>query len=157
MSATPIVYGARLKVKDGQKVEQGQKLVEWEPYAFPILSEVAGRSSSKNGRRRHGHEEVDEDTGLPQHVIIESPDERSQPAHRDPRHQEVVKIREVPTCRSRPPAGRDGEDVAPATSSPRSRARHQDQGHHRRSAARCRALRSSQAEETPSWRRSTAS
>jgi biotin carboxyl carrier protein len=27
----PIVYGARLKVKEGQHVEQGQVLVEWDP------------------------------------------------------------------------------------------------------------------------------
>ena len=27
----PIVYGARLNVKDGQHVEQGQVLVEWDP------------------------------------------------------------------------------------------------------------------------------
>jgi len=28
-----IVYGARLKVKDGQKIERGEKLVEWILYA----------------------------------------------------------------------------------------------------------------------------
>src|SRR6187397_712873 len=38
----PIVYGARLKVKDGQKVEQGQTLVEWDPYTFSILTEEPG-------------------------------------------------------------------------------------------------------------------
>src|SRR5262245_31520883 len=37
----PIVYGARLKVKDGQAVEQGQILVEWDPYTFSILTEDA--------------------------------------------------------------------------------------------------------------------
>ncbi|MGB2717386.1 MAG: hypothetical protein WBC51_24600, partial [Vicinamibacterales bacterium] len=30
----PIVYGARLKVRDNQAVEQGQILVEWDPYTF---------------------------------------------------------------------------------------------------------------------------
>ncbi len=30
-----IIYGARLKVQDGQKVEVGQKLVEWDPYSLP--------------------------------------------------------------------------------------------------------------------------
>ena len=38
----PIVYGARLKVRDGQKVEQGQTLVEWDPYTFSILTEEPG-------------------------------------------------------------------------------------------------------------------
>ncbi|MCI0407444.1 MAG: hypothetical protein L0191_02575, partial [Acidobacteria bacterium] len=26
-----VVYGARLKIKDGQEVKQGQLLVEWDP------------------------------------------------------------------------------------------------------------------------------
>src|SRR5437773_1197837 len=38
----PIVYGARLKVKDGQKVDVGQTLVEWDPYTFSILTEEPG-------------------------------------------------------------------------------------------------------------------
>ena len=33
-----IVYGARLKVKDSQKIERGEKLVEWDPYTISILS-----------------------------------------------------------------------------------------------------------------------
>ena len=47
----PIVYGARLKVKDGQQVEQGQMLVEWDPYTFSILTEEAGRSGSRTSSR----------------------------------------------------------------------------------------------------------
>src|SRR5687768_11819138 len=39
----PIVYGARLKVRDGAPVEQGQILVEWDPYTFSILTEEAAR------------------------------------------------------------------------------------------------------------------
>src|SRR5262244_3866133 len=38
-----VVYGARLKVKDGQKLERGEKLVEWDPYTLSILAEVPGR------------------------------------------------------------------------------------------------------------------
>jgi DNA-directed RNA polymerase subunit beta' len=45
----PIVYGARLKVRDGQKVEQGQVLVEWDPYTFSRF------------------------------IIVDSPDEKKQP------------------------------------------------------------------------------
>jgi hypothetical protein len=39
---SPIVYGARLQVRDGQKVEQGQALVEWDPYTFSILTDHQG-------------------------------------------------------------------------------------------------------------------
>jgi DNA-directed RNA polymerase subunit beta' len=32
-----IVYGAKLKVEDGQPVTLGQLLAEWDPYTFSIL------------------------------------------------------------------------------------------------------------------------
>ena len=48
----PIVYGARLKVKDGQKVEQGQTLVEWDPYTFSILTEEPGHASGSRTSSR---------------------------------------------------------------------------------------------------------
>jgi DNA-directed RNA polymerase subunit beta' len=57
----PIVYGARLKVKDGQKVEQGQTLVEWDPYTFSILTEEPGTIRFKDIIEGVTvHEEVDE-------------------------------------------------------------------------------------------------
>ncbi|OIQ67619.1 DNA-directed RNA polymerase subunit beta' [mine drainage metagenome] len=36
-------YGARLKVRDGDKVKRGQRLAEWDPYSTPIITEVGGR------------------------------------------------------------------------------------------------------------------
>ncbi|MCD6320536.1 MAG: DNA-directed RNA polymerase subunit beta' [Candidatus Desulfofervidaceae bacterium] len=39
----PVIYGARLKVRDGEEVKPGQLLAEWDPYASPILTEVSGR------------------------------------------------------------------------------------------------------------------
>ncbi|MBK5912622.1 DNA-directed RNA polymerase subunit beta' [Rhodothalassium salexigens] len=35
-------YGAHLSVKDGQAVDQGEKLVTWDPYTIPILTEKSG-------------------------------------------------------------------------------------------------------------------
>jgi DNA-directed RNA polymerase subunit beta' len=76
----PIVYGARLKVKDGQKVEQGQILVEWDPYTFSILTEEPGTVRFKDIiDNLTVHEEVDEVTGLSRFIIIDSPDEKKQP------------------------------------------------------------------------------
>ncbi len=75
-----IVYGARLKVKDGQKLERGEKLVEWDPYTLSILAEVPGRVAY--GDIVEGitvQEEVDEQTGLSQKVIIDHHDEKRQP------------------------------------------------------------------------------
>jgi len=76
----PIVYGARLKVKDGQKVEVGQTLVEWDPYTFSILTEEPGTVRFKDIiEGLTVHEEVDEVTGLSRFIIVDSPDEKKQP------------------------------------------------------------------------------
>ncbi len=76
----PIVYGARLKVKDGQKVEQGQTLVEWDPYTFSILTEEPGSIKFKDILQGITvHEEVDEVTGMSRFIIVDSPDEKKQP------------------------------------------------------------------------------
>jgi len=76
----PIVYGARLKVKDGQKVEQGQVIVEWDPYTFSILTEELGTIRFKDIiEGLTVHEEVDEVTGLSRFIIVDSPDEKKQP------------------------------------------------------------------------------
>ncbi len=69
-----IVYGAKLLVEDGRKVEAGQRLVEWDPYSTPIISEVGGKAAF--GDILEGvtvKEELDEVTGLSRKVIIEYP------------------------------------------------------------------------------------
>ena len=38
-----VIYGAKLRVKDGQKVKEGEMLAEWDPYSIPVLTEVSGR------------------------------------------------------------------------------------------------------------------
>jgi DNA-directed RNA polymerase subunit beta' len=76
----PIVYGARLKVKDGQRVDQGTVLVEWDPYTFSILTEEPGAAKFKDIiQGLTVHEEVDEVTGLSRFIIVDSPDEKKQP------------------------------------------------------------------------------
>jgi DNA-directed RNA polymerase subunit beta' len=37
-----LVYGAKLRVKQGEMVKPGQLLSEWDPYTLPIISEVGG-------------------------------------------------------------------------------------------------------------------
>src|SRR5678816_2515011 len=75
-----IVYGARLKVRDGQKVDQGQTIVEWDPYTFSILTEEPGVVRFKDIiEGMTVHEEVDEVTGLSRFIIVDSPDEKKQP------------------------------------------------------------------------------
>jgi DNA-directed RNA polymerase subunit beta' len=76
-----VVYGARVKVEDGQHVSLGDVLVEWDPYTFAILTEIGGTVQFKDLQEGLTlHEEVDEVTGLSRHVVMDSPDEKRQPA-----------------------------------------------------------------------------
>src|SRR5213594_1371595 len=43
-----IVYGAKLKVNEGDHVKVGATLVEWDPYTFAILTEVSGTVQFKD-------------------------------------------------------------------------------------------------------------
>ncbi|SUZ77255.1 uncharacterized protein METZ01_LOCUS30109, partial [marine metagenome] len=75
-----VVYGAHLRVTDGQQVEQDQVLVEWDPYTFSIVTEKAGAVRFKDiVQGITVHEEVDEVTGLSRLIIVDSPDEKKQP------------------------------------------------------------------------------
>ncbi len=76
----PIVYGATLKVADGQAVEQGAILAEWDPFTFAILTGVNGLVHFKD--LIDGvtvHEQFDEVTGFSHYVVIDSADEKRQP------------------------------------------------------------------------------
>src|SRR5213078_332936 len=77
-----VVYGARLRVKDGEHVTHGQILAEWDPFTFSILTETAG--TVKFDDLKTGitiEEQVDEVTGLSQDVVTLPPgDEKHQPA-----------------------------------------------------------------------------
>jgi DNA-directed RNA polymerase subunit beta' len=68
-----LVYGAELRVGEGDKIQSGQLLAEWDPFAMPILTEVSGQV-------KYGDlveqvtitEKLDEVTGLSRKVVIES-------------------------------------------------------------------------------------
>ena len=75
-----LVYGAHLLVRDGQQVEPGQVLVEWDPYTFSMLTEQHGTVRFKDIiEGMTVHEEVDEVTGLMRLIIVDSADEKKQP------------------------------------------------------------------------------
>ena len=75
-----IPYGARLKVVEDQQVENGQILVEWDPYTFSILTEETGQVRFKDiVEGLTVHEDLDEVTGLSRLIIVDSPDEKRQP------------------------------------------------------------------------------
>ncbi len=68
----PVIYGAEILVEDGQQVESGQKLAEWDPFTVPILTEVEG--IVKFGDLVEGvtmQEKVDPVTGKSSRVVVQ--------------------------------------------------------------------------------------
>ena len=75
-----VVYGARLRVEDGQKVTLGEQLAEWDPYTYAVLTEIGGTVQFKDLQEGITlNEEVDEVTGLSRLVVSDAPDEKRQP------------------------------------------------------------------------------
>ncbi len=71
----PLVYGAKLRLRDGNRVKAGQLIAEWDPYTMPIITEVGG--TVKYGDIIEGktmEERVDERTGARSNVIVEYKD-----------------------------------------------------------------------------------
>jgi len=69
----PVIYGAHIEVKDGEKVKVGDLLATWDPFTTPIISEVDG--IVKFGDVISGktmQEKVDPVTGKSSRTIIES-------------------------------------------------------------------------------------
>jgi DNA-directed RNA polymerase subunit beta' len=75
-----VIYGAKLLVKEGQKVEPGTLIAEWDPFAMPLLTEVSG--IVKFDDIIEGvtmSETLDEVTGLSRKTIVESKDPEARP------------------------------------------------------------------------------
>ncbi|MBJ6765185.1 DNA-directed RNA polymerase subunit beta' [Myxococcaceae bacterium JPH2] len=75
-----IIYGARILVKEGQKLEAGILLAEWDPFAIPLLTEVGGVVRYEDIIEGVTMSEtLDEVTGLSRKTIIESKDPEARP------------------------------------------------------------------------------
>ncbi len=82
-----VPYGTRLLLEETQPVQMGQKMAEWDPYTFSILTEVGGTVQFKDLQPGITIEEqVDEVTGLSQSVVMLPPE--------DEKHQPTVLIRD---------------------------------------------------------------
>jgi len=69
----PAIYGATLFFKDGQSVSVGDRILEWDPFAMPIMSEVAGTVKYEDLVQGATYTEVlDAVTGLSHRVVTEA-------------------------------------------------------------------------------------
>jgi len=80
MESFPVIYGAHLLVGEGQKVNAGDLMAQWDPFTTPILTEVGG--IVKFGDIIAGktmQEKVDPVTGKSSQMIIESKSAEERP------------------------------------------------------------------------------
>ena len=102
LTSQRVIYGANLKVDDGDKVKRGQRLAEWDPYTRPILSEIDGHIGYQDlidGMSMT--ETADEATGIAKRVVI---DWRGSARTADMKPEIVVHAKEGNSKRSKPEA-----------------------------------------------------
>lgn len=96
---TNVPYGSDLLVKNNTKIKKGDVICKWDPYNALIIGEVAGKvvfdGIIENITYR---EEVDEQTGFTEKVIIESRDKKKSPAIHiiDAKTKEVLREYSIP-------------------------------------------------------------
>jgi len=67
-----LTYGSKVHVKEGQKVNRGDKLYEWDPYTLPIITEKAGKVKYVDLVAGVAiREETDDATGMTQKIVVD--------------------------------------------------------------------------------------
>jgi len=94
-----IPYGSEILVKSGDKLKKGDVICKWDPYNAVIITEVKGKIVFDNIDEGFTfREEVDEQTGFTEKVIIESRDKKRNPAIHiiDPKSKEILREYSLP-------------------------------------------------------------
>ncbi len=67
-----LMYGSKLRVKEGAEISRGDKLAEWDPYTLPIISEQAGKVKLVDLVPGFSlREETDDATGISQRIVAD--------------------------------------------------------------------------------------
>ena len=67
-----IPYGSKLLVEEGEQINAGQKLAEWDPYTMPIIVEKSGVASFADlAEGVSVMEEIDDATGISSKVVVD--------------------------------------------------------------------------------------
>ncbi|MBK8226380.1 MAG: DNA-directed RNA polymerase subunit beta' [Flavobacteriales bacterium] len=99
LTTSNMPYGAYFYAKGGKAIKKNDLICNWDPYNAVIISELSGtlafESIEENATYR---EEIDEQTGFAEKVIIESRDKRKNPTIRimDPKGKEELKTYSLP-------------------------------------------------------------
>ena len=99
LMSTNVPYGSELLIENNKKIKKGDIICKWDPYNAVIVSEVSGKVVYDNVIEGITYrEEVDEQTGFTEIVIIESRDKKKNPAIHiiDPKTKEVLREYSLP-------------------------------------------------------------
>ncbi|MFT5858765.1 MAG: DNA-directed RNA polymerase subunit beta' [Flavobacteriaceae bacterium] len=94
-----IPYGSEILVQNGDKLKKDDVICKWDPYNAVIITEVKGKIAFDHIEEGFTfREEVDEQTGFTEKVIIESRDKKKNPAIHiiDPKSKEVLREYSLP-------------------------------------------------------------
>jgi DNA-directed RNA polymerase subunit beta' len=81
LSSNYIPYGAYLFVNDGQEVQRGDKVCEWDPFNAVIVSDYAGVVRFNNLEEGTNYRfERDDQTGFAEKIVIESKNKKKIPS-----------------------------------------------------------------------------
>jgi len=99
LTTSNIPYGAMIYAKHGKSLKKNDLICTWDAYNAVIISELSGKvefeSIEENATYR---EEIDEQTGFAEKVIVESRDKRKNPTIKimDPKGKEELKSYSLP-------------------------------------------------------------
>ncbi len=99
LTTSNIPYGAYLYNKGGKNVKKGDVICTWDPYNAVIISELPGVLEFESIEESVTYrEEIDEQTGFTEKVIVESRDKRKNPTIKimDAKSKEEVKNYSLP-------------------------------------------------------------
>jgi DNA-directed RNA polymerase subunit beta' len=92
-----IPYGGHLHVKEGDMVEVGKVLCEWDPFNAVIISEFAGKIAFEHIEEGVTYkEDSDEQTGFTEKIVIDSRDKTKIPVIKIMNGKETVKTYNIP-------------------------------------------------------------
>jgi DNA-directed RNA polymerase subunit beta' len=94
-----VPYGSELLVENNSKIKKGDVICKWDPYNALIVSEVKGKVVFDNILVNVTYrEEIDEQTGKTEIVIIESRDKKKSPSIKviDPKTKEAIREYSIP-------------------------------------------------------------
>ncbi|QQR87204.1 MAG: DNA-directed RNA polymerase subunit beta' [Flavobacteriales bacterium] len=99
LTTSVIPYGAFLYTRNGQNVKKGDVICTWDAYNAVIISELTGKLEFESIEESVTYrEEIDEQTGFTEKVIVESRDKRKNPTIKimDVKSKEELKSYSLP-------------------------------------------------------------